>query len=102
MYFFKADRLRMFITGNLFNSGKKVEVHTTKGKNAPKWLVVDRPTDAFHHVVHVEPPSRFAIPPGLCHRFGCTCLQVSPPHRLACTLSRARHADRASRAPGGP
>lgn len=62
MFFFKEDRLRMFLAGQLFNSGNKVTTYTTKGKGAPRWKLVDAPANALELIPHVPLPSIFAPP----------------------------------------
>ena len=63
MKFFKADRLRRFVTGTLFASSKLVSEYTGRSKEASTWKVIRAPPDALDRVVSVLPPSPFAEPP---------------------------------------
>ena len=65
MAFFKADRLKRFLTGTLFASSKKVTECAGKGKTH-KWLLAEEvPASALALVAHVQPPSPFATPESL-------------------------------------
>ena len=90
MFFFKQERLRMFLDGQLFNSGNKVTIYTTKGKTAPRWRLVDAPANALELIPHVPLPSPFAPP---AEGIGA---QLQTPLRAATTA----HADAAAAADG--
>jgi hypothetical protein len=66
MDFFKADRLKKFLAGRLWNSGVKVEVYMPKGEavkpTGRKWVLIPQPADALSRMVHVQPPSPVALP----------------------------------------
>jgi hypothetical protein len=69
MTFFKPDRLRKYVSGvqsQLFNSGKRVEVYTCRGRDAPEWKRVSPPPDALQRIIatgaYVKAPSPFTQP----------------------------------------
>ena len=64
MAHFTAARLRLFLSGQLFNSGKCVDIYAARGKEARlrAWRVVDAPADASKRIQSVPAPSPFALP----------------------------------------
>ena len=65
MSHFKAGRLTLFLAGQLFNSGNRVEIYAGRGKAAAAcgWrLATDAPADALARLPHLMEGSPFALP----------------------------------------
>ena len=65
MEHFTASRLKLFLAGQLFNAGKRVELYAGRGKAAAArgWLLAkDPPEDALMRIPRVVDGSPFAFP----------------------------------------
>ena len=89
MEYFTASRLKLFRAGQLFNSGKRVELYAGRGKAAAArgWLLAkDAPEDALMRIPRVWSmalPSRLLAPLRLSEPRRCA---HHPPAPFACCL----------------
>ena len=99
MQFFKADRLRQFLTGSLNNSGKDITEYTGRYGSDSKWIKMPQaPADALERIPSVPPPSAFAEPASGAPASGSDAATV-PPASVAPTSITPASATTPSTAP---